>query len=169
MNHLIPRRFQPLVIAALGVGILLMAIGNLSGGDGEEGGVVAFLVTTVVALVATWLLWHYVFEPRGSGGAAAGSAGVVVGGLALLLAIFYWTGLVWALAPVAVALGVVGRDAVPAPAAARGAGEAGPASAEPSAASGPDPDDPRTRATAALVLGWLALLAATLLGVADVA
>lgn len=164
MDDLVPRRFQPLVIASLVLMLILLALGNFNTKD-DNGGVVPFIVTVLVSLIAAWLLWRYVYAPRAGDGRSAASAGVVVGALSVLLGFVYWTGLAFAFAPVAIALGVVGRQAftsrgaTPPPMAGGAEGE--------TAGRGPDRDDPRTRATAALVLGWLGLLLATLIGLVD--
>jgi hypothetical protein len=164
MSDLVPRRFQPLVIASLVLMLIVLALGNFNKDD-DNGGVVPFIVTVVVSLIAAWLLWRYVYAPRAGDGRSAANAGVVVGVLSVLLGIEYWTGLAFAFAPVAVALGVVGREAFTARSATT-APIAGGAEGE-TAGRGPDRDDPRTRATAALVLGWLGLLLATLVGLVD--
>jgi hypothetical protein len=182
MTDVIPRRFLPLVLAALGVGLLLMALGNFNVDEGEQGGPVAFVVTVIVMLVATFLIWQFVVEPRAAGSGGTRAA-IVLGALSVPLGFLYWTGLPWALAPAAIALGTMARggggDAASAPreratAASSRAGAGadrpgGGAEGQGAAAGGVGPIQSRAQeAMIAVGLGWAGLVIATVFGLIDV-
>ena len=108
METLIPKRWQPLVIGSLLLGIAVLVLINTNVPEGENGGVVEMLVPIAIMLLATFLLWRFVVAPRlGADGvaAAAGTTALVLGVFALLTGIAFWTGLVYAFAPAAIALG----------------------------------------------------------------
>jgi hypothetical protein len=136
----VPRRFFPIAAIALALGVLFLALGWLSDGEEENGSVVGFLVVLIATLAIGYLVWRYVVLPRASG-REAGVAGLIVGALSIIFALFYWTGVVYVLAPTAIALGVFGRE---------GGGE-----------------DNRKQSSIALILGWIALLGAVVIGATD--
>jgi hypothetical protein len=109
MVAMIPRRFAPLVLGSLAVGILVMALGNFTG-EGEEGGAGAFIFTTVATLVITALVWSFLVNPRVEGPPGPAITGIILGALAVLFGVVYWTGLAFALGPAAVALGILARE-----------------------------------------------------------
>ncbi len=115
MNTLIPRRWQPLVIGATLVGIAILVLINANVEEGEEGGVVPMIITIVVLLLATFLLWRFLVGPRiGDGGVAAGAGttALILGVLSLLMGFVFWSGLVFAFAPAAIALGTASQPDV---------------------------------------------------------
>src|SRR4051812_36896921 len=109
MVFTIPRRFAPLVLGSLAVGVVALAFGNFTG-DGEEGGVVPFIVTALLMVVVTAVVWNFLVVPRVDGPRTAAVAGIVLGALAVLFAFVYWTGLPFALGPAAIALGILARE-----------------------------------------------------------
>ena len=138
MDTLIPKRWQPLVIGSLLVGIAVLVVINTSVEEGENGGVVEMLIPIVLMLLAAFLLWRFVVGPRvGADGiaAAAGTTALVLGIVALLTGLAFWTGLVFAFAPAAIAVGT---------------------------AASPD-----GRGRAAVVLGWLAFVVTIAIVIAD--
>lgn len=87
MNTLVPKRWQPLVIGALLVGIGVLVLINSEVPEGESGGVVEMLIPIAIMLLATFLLWRFVVGPRvvATGvAAAAGTTALVLGIFALL-------------------------------------------------------------------------------------
>jgi hypothetical protein len=113
MNALVPRRWQPLVIASVLIGIVVLLLINVDVEEGEEGGLVPAIVSIALLLLATFLLWRFVVTPRVGGdgvAAAAGTVALVLGVLALLTGFVFWSGLVFAFAPAAVALGLSTAD-----------------------------------------------------------
>jgi hypothetical protein len=157
VNDLVPRRFQPLVLGALAVAAIILAIANFTAEEGESGSPGAFVVTLVVTIAVAILLWRFLMQPALAGDRPAARDGLIVGVVAVLLALVYWTGLPWALGPVAVALGTLSRE---------GRASRARADAGPDPAAGVVPSDRKT-GTAALALGWLALAAATVAGIID--
>jgi hypothetical protein len=157
VNDFIPRRFQPLVFGSLLVAVVILAFANLRTEEGEQGSPVALVITLIIVAAATIALWWALMQPALAGRRPAARDALIVSVLALLVGFFYWTGLVWVLAPAAIVLGTLARE-----------GEASRARAE----AGPDPAadvvpaDKKT-GTAALALGWVALVGATLLGIVD--
>ena len=111
MVAMVPRRFAPLVLGSLVVALVVLALGNFTG-DGE-GGAGPFIITVLATLVAAWLLWQFVVTPRVEGPRAAATTGIILGVLALLFGIVYWTGLSFAFGPAAIALGVLARERAP--------------------------------------------------------
>ena len=115
MDSLIPRRWQPLVIGAALVGIAILVLINLNVDEGEEGGVGGMIITIVLLLLATFLLWRFVVGPRiGDAGVAAGAGttALILGVLSLLMGFVFWLGLVFAFAPAAIALGTASQPDV---------------------------------------------------------
>ena len=135
----VPRRFFPIAAIALALGILFLILGYF-GDEEEDDAVIPFIVVTIATLAIGYLVWRYVVLPRASG-REAGVAGLIVGALAIIFAFFYWTGVVYVLAPTAIALGVYGRE---------GGGE-----------------DNRKQSSIALILGLIALLGAVVIGATD--
>jgi hypothetical protein len=106
---MIPRRFAPLVLGSLAVGVLALALANFTGA-GEEGGVGAFIVTVVLMIVVTAVLWNFLVTPRVDGPRTAAITGIVLGVLTILFVFIYWSGLPFALGPAAIALGILARE-----------------------------------------------------------
>lgn len=103
MSTTIPARWRTLVLASALAGVVLLAFGYLAVDDDEDPAVVPLVLVLVLSAAIGLALWR-AFGDR-TGEAAAGPAlgiGIasVVGGL------FYWTGLVFFLAPVGIALGI---------------------------------------------------------------
>jgi Ni/Fe-hydrogenase subunit HybB-like protein len=132
----VPRRFFPIAAIVLGLGLLILVLGYF-GDEEEDDAVIPFIVITVATLAIGYLVWRYVVLPRASG-READVAGIIVGALSIVFALFYWTGAVYVLAPAAIALGVYARE-------------------------GGD----RQKGSIALILGWIALLGALVIGAAD--
>ena len=108
MDTLIPRRWQPLVVGSVVAGIAILIWINTGVEEGEEGGFVEGLIPIVIMFVATFLLWRFVVRPRLAAdgvAAAAGTTALILGVVALLTGLAFWTGLVYAFAPAAIALG----------------------------------------------------------------
>ncbi len=133
----VPRRFLPIAGIVLALGLVILAFGYLGADEGEDGDAVGFIIITAVTLGIGYLVWRYVALPR-STGREAGTAGIIVGALSIIFALFYWTGIVYVLAPIAIALGVYAREG-----------------------------SEQQQGTIALVLGWIAVVGALAVGVAD--
>ena len=103
-----PNRFAPIVLGSLAVGVVVLAFGNFTG-DGE-GGAVAFIVTTLVMIAVALLVWNFIVTPRVEGPRAAATTGIILGVLAVLFGLEYWTGLAFALGPAAIALGLLAGE-----------------------------------------------------------
>ncbi len=115
MDTLIPRRWQPLVIGAALVGIAILVLINVNVEGDEEGGVGPMIITIALLLLATFLLWRFVVGPRiGEAGVAAGAgtSALILGVLSLLMGFVFWSGLVFAFAPAAIALGTASQPDV---------------------------------------------------------
>jgi hypothetical protein len=104
MDTIFPRRWQPLIVAALVVGAFILFFGWT--GDDDDESVIGWLIVTVLALVTTYGLWRYVAGPRLGSPEAAAVPALVLGVLSLLLGFLYWTGIVYGIAPAAIALGL---------------------------------------------------------------
>jgi hypothetical protein len=107
MDTLILQRWRPLVFAALIAGLVLLILGNTGLEEGDDGGTGGLIVTAVVMFLATFLLWRFVVMPRLDSGAEGATIALVLGILAVLTGLAYWTGLGFAFGPAAVALGTV--------------------------------------------------------------
>jgi hypothetical protein len=108
MNALVPRRWQPLVIGSTLLGITALIIINVGVAKDENGGIGPAIIGIVLLLLAAFLLWRFVVGPRvGDDGvaAAAGTAALILGVVSLLAGFVFWSGLVFAFAPAAIALG----------------------------------------------------------------
>jgi hypothetical protein len=158
VHDLVPRRFIPLVVVALVVAAVVLALGNFAVEEGESGSPAGFVIALVITLAVTVLVWRFLVLPASEGRRPVARDGFIVGVVAILLVLVYWTGLPWALGPAAVALGTLGREG-------RRPGEARTAGPDPAADI--VPADPRT-GTAAALLGWIALIGATVFGLLDV-
>jgi hypothetical protein len=134
----VPRRFVPLVAIALALGILFLALGYLSNDEGESGDARGFVIVVVVTLAVTYAVWEFLVSRRFAGTSSAAGPAIGIGIAAVITGFLYWTGLGYGLAPAAIALGTIGRE--------RGEGQ---------------------NATIGLVLGWVGLLAAVVVGLAD--
>jgi multisubunit Na+/H+ antiporter MnhF subunit len=157
VNELVPRRFQALVLGALVAGAVILAFGNLDVDEGEQGSAVALAITLIVMLTVTVLLWRFLVQPSLAGRRAAARDGLILAVVAILTAVVYWTGLAFALAPAAIALGTISREGR----ASRARAESGP-----DPAAGLVPADKKT-GTAAMALGWIALGGAIVVGFID--
>lgn len=157
MNELLPRRFQPVVIGSLVIATVILVLGNFDVDEGEEGGTVGFIVAIALIVAAVVLLLRFLVQPALAGRRPAARDALIVGVIAVLFVVVYWTGLPWALGAIAVVLATIGRES--------------PARRD-QATAGPDPaadvvPADRKTATAALALGWIAILAATVVGLLD--
>lgn len=104
MGMIFPRRWQPLVVASLVVGAFILFFG-WTGGDDDDS-VIGWLVVTLLAVSTAYGLWRFVAAPRLGAHEGAAVPALVLGVLSLLLGFMYWTGIVYGLAPAAIALGV---------------------------------------------------------------
>ena len=96
-------------LAATAILILVgLAIANFGGEDDENGDVAAFVVLGLVsAAIAAGLFLRFV--PASRAEQASARRGLVLGAVALLTVIAFWTGLPFALGMPALALGLDGR------------------------------------------------------------
>ena len=104
--QIIPARWRPLVIGSAVLGAVILAFGYLGEDEGtgnDESAVIPLILVLVVSGVVAYLLWRK-FGSQRTGEAAAKPA-LVIGIVSLILAFFYWTGLVYFVSPVGVALG----------------------------------------------------------------
>jgi hypothetical protein len=104
MNTTFPRRWQPLVVASLLVGAVILFFG-WTGGDDDDS-VIGWAIVTVLAVATAYAIWRFVAGPRLERRQAAATPALVLGVLSVLLGFIYWTGIVYGLAPAAIALGV---------------------------------------------------------------
>src|SRR4051794_647175 len=109
MNELVPRRFQPLALASLVIGVILLALGNFNVEEGEDGGVGAFFVILAITLIVGYVVWAYVVR-RETAGAGSARAALVLGFLSIIPGMLYWLGIAFVLAPAAIALGTMVRE-----------------------------------------------------------
>ena len=112
MDTVIDRRWQPLVALSLLVGTIILFFG-WTGGDEDDNSVIGWAIVVVIALATTYLLFRYVVAPRlatGQGAQAAATPALILGALSILLGFVYWTGIVYGVAPAAIALGVTARQ-----------------------------------------------------------
>lgn len=125
---------------ALALAFLAQLFGNVIGNaEDEQGGLLFFLLTLAAcAGLAAWLFGRFVPRTVESGSTAAPRTALVLGILAVLSWGFFWSGLPFIVAPAAIVLGVVSRT--------RGGGR---------------------MATAAIVLGTIALLASAGMVIGD--
>jgi hypothetical protein len=156
MADLVPRRFIPLAVASLAIGIILLAFGYLSADEGESGDARGFIIIVAITLIVGYLVWRYVVRRETAGGGSARAA-LVLGVVAVLTGLLYWTGLAFVLAPAAIALGTLVRDG-------QGGGSV---TAEPGGAS-VRTESRAQEATIGVALGWAGLLLATVIGLIDV-
>jgi hypothetical protein len=155
VNDLVPRRFQPLVLAALVAAVVVLALNNFVVDPPQNPSPAGFIVTLILTIAVTILLWRFLMQPALAGRRPPARDGLILGVVAVLLAFVVTTGIVFAVAPAAIALGALGRE---------GRAPEGRATAGPDPAADHIPADPKT-GTAAWALGWLALLGATIYGV----
>lgn len=104
MTTIFPRRWQPLVIASLLVGAFILFFGWT--GDDDDSSVIGWLIVTLLAVATAYGLWRFVAGPRLGAHEGAAVPALVLGVLSVLLGFMYWTGIVYGLAPAAIALGV---------------------------------------------------------------
>lgn len=104
MTTIFPRRWQPLVIASLLVGAFILFFGWT--GDDDDSSVIGWLIVTLLAVATAYGLWRFVVAPRLGAHEGAAVPALVLGVLSVLLGFMYWTGIVYGLAPAAIALGV---------------------------------------------------------------
>ena len=104
MDMTFPRRWQPLIVASLLVGAFILFFG-WTGGDDDDS-VIGWAIVTLLAVGTAYALWRFVAGPRLASREAAAVPALVLGVLSLLLGFMYWTGIVYGLAPAAIALGV---------------------------------------------------------------
>jgi hypothetical protein len=123
-------------------GLLLlvgMPIGWLAGGDNSAGDVIGLIVAVAISLsLMVWLVTRLVPRLRVDAPSRATRNALILGILAVIVGLLFWTGLPFAFGAAAVALGLSLQRSVP-PSAGRG------------------------RATAAVVLGAIAVVAAFVL------
>lgn len=109
MDSIISRRWQPLVIVTLLVGAFITFFGWT--GDDDDSSVIGWAIVMVLMLGATYAIWRYVASRRLDTPQSAAGPALILGILVLLLGVVYWTGIVYGLAPAAIALGVAaGRE-----------------------------------------------------------
>ena len=109
MDLTLQRRWQPLIATSLLVGAIILFFG-WTGGDDDDS-IIGWFIVTLIAVGTAYLLWRFVAAPRLGSSEACAVPALVLGVLSLLLGFMYWTGIVYGLAPVAIALGVAaGRD-----------------------------------------------------------
>src|SRR3954453_1079821 len=156
MNDLIPRRFQPLALASLVIGVILLALGNFNVEEGEDGGPGAFFVILAITLIVGYLVWAYVVRRETAGGGSARAA-LILGVLAVIPGAIYWLGIGFVLAPAAIALGTMVRER-------QGGGSV---AAEPAGEASVRTQSRAQEATIAVGLGWAGLLLATVVGLMD--
>jgi uncharacterized membrane protein len=120
-------------VFAIGLTFIALFIANVVGnGAGENGGVAYLLVTfAVCAALAGWMFWRLMPRSVEAGASTSATRALIIAVLSALAFPFFWSGLPYVLAPAGIALGVASRS--------RGGG---------------------SRATAAIVIGALALAAA---------
>ena len=109
--HIIPARWRPLVFGSAVVGTIILAFGYLSEDEGEgndDGAIVPLLIVLVVCAIVAYFLWRRLGAERA--GESAPAVALVIGIVSLVLAFFYWTGLVYFVAPVGIALGASSTD-----------------------------------------------------------
>ena len=105
METIFPRRWQPLIVASLLVGAVILFFGWT--GDDDDNSVIGWAIVTLIAIGTAYALWRFVAGPRMATRAEAATPALVLGILSVLLGVMYWTGIVYGLAPAAIALGVV--------------------------------------------------------------
>lgn len=174
MNDLVPRRFQMLVLASLLAALVVLALNNFVVDAGENATPAGFIVWLILTIAATILLWRFLMQPALEGRRSPARDGLVLGIVAVLLAFVPGIGLVFAVAPAAIALGMLAREGRAREGATAGGtapartadGEATErrSTAGPDPAAGVIPADHRT-GTAAWALGWLALIGAAIYGI----
>jgi hypothetical protein len=133
------RRFDPLLYGSLALGVVSLFVGFVAA-SGEDSDVRGWVIVSVAFVLIGLAVWRWVVQPRLADGAAHETASLVLGVLAFLTAIVFWTGLPYALGPAAIALGTVTR--------ARGGS---------------------TQGLVAVVLGALGIVAATVILILDAA
>ena len=104
--ELIPARWRALVLGSALIGIIILSFGYLSEDEGEgndDGAIVGLLIVVIVSAIVGYLLWRYLVASRAADSAA--QPALIIGVVSLVLALFYWTGLVYFVAPVGIALG----------------------------------------------------------------
>ena len=106
MDTTFPRRWQPLIAASLLVGAVILFFGWT--GNGDDDSIIGWFIVTLVAIATAYGLWRFVAGPRLSTPAPAAVAvpALILGILSVLLGFMYWTGIVYGLAPAAIALGI---------------------------------------------------------------
>ena len=104
MNTIVPRRWQPLVLGSLLVGAVILFFGWTEGNDDDS--IIGWIIVTLLAVATAYGLWRFLAGPRLDTPQAAAVPALVLGVLSVLLGFMYWTGFVYGLAPVAIALGV---------------------------------------------------------------
>lgn len=107
MDTIFPRRWQPLIAATLVVGAFILFFGWT--GSDDDDSVIGWAVVTLLAVATAYSLWRYVASPRLETRQTAAVPALVLGILSVLLGFMYWTGVVYGLAPAAIALGVAAR------------------------------------------------------------
>jgi hypothetical protein len=125
-----------LLVATIALILVALALANFVAG-GKGGGVLPYLVTSALAIVVAAIFFLRVIPDalRPEPGNRPARIGLILGIVALVLVVVFWSGLPFALGVPALVLGVAGRERAP--------------------------DEGRTgEATAALVLGGLAIVAA---------
>ena len=104
METTFPRRWQPLILASLLVGAFILFFGWT--GDDDDDSIIGWAIVTLIAIVTAYGIWRFVAGPRLGTRASAAVPALVLGILSVLLGFMYWTGIVYGLAPAAIALGV---------------------------------------------------------------
>jgi hypothetical protein len=100
-------------IAALGALLLVIGIpvGWLSGGDNSSGDVIGCIVVTLVCLaIVAWMVLWLVPRERAAAPARTQRTAVILGVLALIACVIFWTGLPIAIGVGALALGLSLRE-----------------------------------------------------------
>lgn len=103
---IIPARWRPLAFGSALAGVVILAFGYLGEDNGEgndDAAVIPLLIVLVVCAVVGYLLWRNLAARRD--GASAAVPALAIGIVSIALGLFYWTGLVYFVAPAGIALG----------------------------------------------------------------
>lgn len=98
-------------LAALGLTFVALFIANILGNGADENGGVAFLILSfaVCAALAVWLFWRMMPRAVEAGADTSSTRALTVAVLGALSFPFFWSGLIYVLAPAGIALGLASR------------------------------------------------------------
>jgi hypothetical protein len=102
---------KPVAVAVAAAAISVMAVMLYPYNQPDDGGPRAILIASALAIAATWLLFGPVASRAAADPAHAARTALVVAGVAVLSALFFFTGLPLVVGPAATYLGREARNA----------------------------------------------------------